>query len=80
MALKRPAINQVGVVAVRILEAMPRYAWATAQQIVKSVPDINHQTVAAVIRAKLMPQYVRRRSDPTVRKGVHRGQYKRLTM
>ena len=80
MALKRPAVNQVGVVALRILEAIPRYAWTITQQIVKGVPDLNHQTVAAVIRVKLSPKYVKRRRDPTVRKGVHRWQYKRLTM
>ena len=62
--MSEPYPRVVGLTAWRVFHVIPREAWATAREIAEALGDLTPHDVAGVIRAKLIPRYVKRRPDP----------------
>ena len=79
MSLRDPYSRVVGLTAWRVFHVIPRGAWATARDLAEALGDLTPHDVAGVIRAKLIPRYVKRREDPDDRGIIpRRYQYQRL--
>jgi len=79
--LREPYSRVVGLKAWRVFHVIPREAWATAREISRQLGDLTPHDVAGVIRAKLIPRYVKRREDPDDGRIIPpRYQYQRVTL